>query len=111
MTSLEMASIVKDVFYPGHVFIVDELDPGTDRYYLQIRFARDGQIWHGRKWILSKHMTKGEIVQTALKAAITASEHEVREHFEYKGRKIFDPHFDIDRLATVCEEGARETRE
>src|SRR5258708_5406117 len=55
----------------------------------------------GRKWRLSTHMTKGEIVQTALLAVIQAQEHEIREHFLYKGKAIFGPHYDVDVLATL----------
>lgn len=62
--------------------------------------------WNSRKWFLSFHMTKSEIVQTALKATLTAMEHEIREQFLYRGRSIFDPHYDIDKLwelrGTAC---------
>src|SRR4051812_18073238 len=33
----------------------------------------------GRKWMLSPHMTKSEVIQTAFKAIMTALEHETRE--------------------------------
>jgi hypothetical protein len=61
--------------------------------------------WHGRKWFLSPHMTKSEVVQTAFKAVITAVEHEVREQFKYRGVPIFGPHFDVDSLVTLYETG------
>lgn len=57
--------------------------------------------WRGRKWLLSDHMTDGEIVQTAFKAILTAVEHEVRETFLYKGAAIFDPHYDIEKLVEL----------
>jgi hypothetical protein len=50
-------------------------------------------------------MTRNEIVQTALLACLTASEHEVRERFTYQGHAIFGPHFDIDALAGVAAAG------
>lgn len=49
-------------------------------------------------WRLSRHMTKGEVVQTVFKATLTAMEHEVRETFLYKGVSVLDPHYDIDQL-------------
>lgn len=58
-------------------------------------------IWNSRKWLLSKHMTDGEIVQTAFKAIMTAMEHEVREQFTYKGVSVFDPHYDIEKLVEL----------
>lgn len=54
--------------------------------------------WSGRKWFLSPHMTASEIVQTALKAVLTAMEHEIRENFKYRGVTVFDPHLDVDAL-------------
>lgn len=78
-----------------------------DTPFLQVHFHRFDAIdsssgrlvpWTGRKWRLSIHMTDSEIVQTALKAVLTAEEHEVREHFLYRGRAIFGPHIDVDRL-------------
>lgn len=54
-----------------------------------------------RKWQLSVHMTKSEFVQTALKCVLTSYEHKVREHFRYKGRLVFGPHHNIDRLWKV----------
>lgn len=57
--------------------------------------------WSGRKWHLSKYMTDGELVQTVLKACLTAAEHEIREQFKYRGVSIFDPHYDIEKLVEL----------
>ena len=57
--------------------------------------------WKGRKWLMSIHMTDGEIVQTAFKAVLTALEHEAREQFMYRGVSIFDPHYDIEKLVEL----------
>ncbi len=86
------------------------------RDYLQWGF--DGACAHtgrrgafkGRKWRLSPHMTKSELVQTALMAALAAVEHEARERFLYRGQAIFGPHYDIDALALLCEDGATDER-
>lgn len=75
--------------------------------YLQIQFnAPDNDAfikgtikrYHSRKWLLSQHMTKSELVTTALKAVLTAEEHEAREQFSYKNIRIFDPHVDVEAL-------------
>ena len=63
-----------------------------------------------RKWLLSRHMVAGEVVQTALKCALTAVEHEARERFTYRGQRVFGPHFDIDQLAALCGHGGTEVR-
>lgn len=56
-----------------------------------------------RRWLLSPDMTDSEIVSTAFKCAITSMEHRTREHFLYKGRRIFGPHFDVEDLVKLCE--------
>lgn len=73
------------------------------RLYMQVSFDANGEHWNGRKWLLSPHMTRSEIVQTAFKAVMTAVEHEVRESFLYKERAIFGPHYDIEALLSVCD--------
>lgn len=87
---------------------------GFDRTtYLQVEFdalpAGSLEGFHepqtGRKWLLSPHMTDGEIVQTALMAILAALEHEVREEFTYRGQAIFGPHYDLEILVSVCETG------
>ena len=39
---------------------------------------------------------------TVFKAALTFIEHELREQFLYKGRRILDPHIDVNILLEVC---------
>lgn len=87
---------------------------GGDHAYLQVGFdapcARTGKVEFrvGRKWRLSDHMTKSEVVHTALKAVLTAVEHEAREKFTYRGKPIFGPHFNVDKLVELCETGEHE---
>lgn len=57
---------------------------------------------HTRKWLLSPLMTDSEIVQTAFKLCMTSMEHRCREGFQYKGARIFGPHFDVNDLAALC---------
>ena len=78
----------------------------TDAYghaQLQSHFTEDGLHWTTRKWLLSPHMTKSEIIQTAFKCILAAEEHEAREKFLYKGKSVFGPHFDVDKLHELCE--------
>lgn len=57
--------------------------------------------WRGRKWLLSRHMTAGEIAQTVLKATITVAELEIRELLLYDGQPVFDPHYDVEKLVEL----------
>ena len=77
----------------------------NERMYLQVseggvacNYTGQPYEWRGRKWMLSQHMTKSEVVMTALKAVLTAVEHESREQFKYRGRSVYDPHYDVDKL-------------
>ncbi|MDX1532584.1 MAG: hypothetical protein R3230_00035 [Nitrosopumilaceae archaeon] len=105
------------VEYKDYEFNV-HVDGDDNRLYLQLEWedeclvskTKDKTISGGftqksRKWFLSKHMTKSEFVQTCLKAVLTAEEHEIRERFRYKDQPIFRPHYDVDILHNICENG------
>lgn len=109
MTLNDFRDILGACSFPGCQFKLGTED--NWRPYLQIvadetSCARTGRplIWAGRKWRLSPHMTRSEVVQTALMAVLAASEHEARERFRYRDRPIFAPHFNVDRLVELCEE-------
>lgn len=114
LTPYAMQEILDLVNYPGWDFRV--FDDGA-RPYLQIR-CPDGvcnvtgqpMSWGSRKWFLSPHMTRSEVVQTAFKAAMTAMEHELREQFTYRGEAIFGPHFDVDQLVAMASAGHMDER-
>ena len=91
----EMIEIVKQVEYKDWVF---NLTMDGPRPILQVNFLDGITRQAGRKWFLSRHMTKGELIQTCLKAVLAAEEHEARERFKYKGRAVFGPHISIDAL-------------
>lgn len=80
------------------------------RWCFSANCGKSGQITgqSGRMWYLSQHMTESELVLTAFKAALTAEEHECRERFQYRGRRILNPHVSVRALWSVCEnEGVR----
>ena len=118
MTISQMRETLAKVQYPGFEFGVGQdvlISPchsrtKRGRIYLQIKcpgatcsVTGEPYDWSGRKWFLSPHMTPSELIQTALKAALTAAEHEVREAFTYKGKAIFGPHIDVEELVAVCD--------
>jgi hypothetical protein len=113
MTPSEIRDAVTACRFNGWRFLVAE---DGARLYLQVEAdepcAVSGRLvtWRGRKWFLSPHMTKSEVVQTAFKAALTAVEHEARESFRYRGQAIFGPHFDVDQLVDLCATGATDER-
>ena len=98
-------AILSEVEYPGYRFQVG----GVDRAWLQAVFAERCAVTGAlteqftRKWYISAQATRSEVVQTALKCVLTALEHEAREHFKYRGRPIFGPHFNVDALFEICD--------
>lgn len=105
-------NLMSDVRFSGSMYRMKILvgwAADTDRVYLQaeqaVRNVITGQseFLKGRKWHLSPHMTDGEIVQTALMATLAFVEHEVREAFTYKDKRIFGPHLQLDALVEVAD--------
>ncbi|CAN5436231.1 hypothetical protein BH10PSE18_BH10PSE18_18740 [soil metagenome] len=117
LTFEQIAEIVHDIKFPGF------------RWQLRGTFENDGAVTlHAtfdatdietgglaeqstRKWLLSKYMVTGEVVQTALKCVLTAIEHEARECFTYRGQPVFGPHFSIEELVRLCLEQCTQVRE
>lgn len=99
-------------FLPGWGLRVarDQKRPHDGRIFLQWTYeapcvkTREVKEWRCAKHYLSAHMTEDELVKTAFAAGVRAMEHEAREHFTYKGRRLFNPHLSIDTLARVCDE-------
>lgn len=61
------------------------------------------ELQHSREWFLGPDLlTEDGIVQTVFKAIQNAEEHEVRERFRYKGKRVFNPHATVADLLEVC---------
>ncbi len=99
------STVMKNLCYRDWNF-----DVADDESWLRVRFHVDGKEQKGRKWRLSPHMLKSEVVQTALMAVLYAEEHEAREHFLYRGEAIFGPHYNVDRLLELCHQGGQVER-
>jgi len=94
----DLKSLLAHVRYLDWEFPVSELGDG---YCLQVQFIEhenEGKVHRGRKWYISRHATRSEVVQTALLAVLTAVEHEAREYFMFDGAPLFHPHHSIEGL-------------
>lgn len=117
MTLEETLEVVNDIKFAGIRFTI-LISPFTTESSrsLQLSFYLDdtktGKTTkhYSRKWLLSEHMTKSEIVQTALKAVLTVLEHEAREKFEYKGVAVFNPHINVESLHKLLSENNLDKR-
>jgi hypothetical protein len=85
-----------------------ELHDKGDGWLLQVVFegpdSETGkvEVQRCRKWYVSSHACRSEVVRTAWKAVVAAVEHETAESFRYDGVSIFSPHIDPDALVTVA---------
>jgi hypothetical protein len=93
--------ILQDVRYRDWKFTSRQVEGG---FLLWVSFRADCESWTGRKWYISQYATRSEIVQTCLKAVLTAEEHEAREKFLYQGHAVFGPHLHVGQLLTISEE-------
>lgn len=112
MNAQEIRQILDTIEFPGYRFHVG----GQDRHYIQADFEQPcsitgrAEVQLTRKWYVSRSACKNEVVQTALKCVLTSVEHEAREHFKYRGRAIYGPHYDVDALHRICEAGELDYR-
>jgi hypothetical protein len=107
-------SWIRDISYPEYTFRVKE--DGRGDWYLQAEYE-EADIFTDklalqltRRWYFSPEMTKSEFAQTALKCILTSMEHRVREHFTYRGERVYSPHHNVDDLWTLTREHERDTR-
>ena len=98
-------AVVEQCTYPGFEWILVEQN-GTLWFQLRCPDGEDtatgeAMDWKGRKWIISKHSTDTEIVQTVWAAVQRALLHEASELFRFKGQPIFDRHINVHMLADL----------
>lgn len=91
----------------------DEIDLGEGaavwgRYYFQITYWRKDVITgemgygYGGKAYLSEHASDSELVQTIFGLYKGYWEHEARETFKWRGRRVFGPHISTEALWEVA---------
>lgn len=108
-TPTKILNVIGNITYKTGWYIKATPDHDSGALWIRWSFeapcAKTGEDSYvsGRQWRLSPHMTESEIVQTALLAALTAEEHEAREMFKYKGKRVFNPHISVQGLLDVCE--------
>lgn len=104
-------AIAGEISLPENFFLIcekDKVDP-NGRWYYQIRCWRPdtftGEMgWGGgRKAYLSPHMVRSELVRLAFGLYLAYVEHEAREGFQWRGRRVFGPHIDVESMWEVAE--------
>ena len=113
MKKEDFEAILSRVEYPGYTLFVKQ---DGDGLYMQGSYSepdcytKEEAIQKTRKWRLSIHMTPSEVTQTALKLLLTSAEHRVREHFLYRGERVYGPHFDVEELVALAKARKLDTR-
>jgi len=85
------------------------LGSSENRLYIQAQFIAPDSftglktLQKGRKWFLSEHMVRQEIVRTAFKAVEGAIIHELEEDFRFRGKAIYGPHIDPIALLEIAD--------
>ena len=99
-------AIVTDIEYKDHYHLIcarDRKDP-EGRVFIQVACWRKdtvtGEMGMGKggKSYLSEHMTDSEIVRRAFGLFMAYEEHECREFFKWRGRRVFGPHIAVEAL-------------
>lgn len=90
-------SLIEDTLRNFECYLLQDSEPDV--------YTGKDETQFTRKWLISPHATKSEIVQTCFKLCITSMEHRCREHFKYMNTRVFGPHFDIDDLVSICKDG------
>lgn len=64
-----------------------------------------------RKWYISPYMTESEIVETCFAMVCRSQMHIAGEYFQYRGRRVYSPHFDVNARIELCDNNRYEVRE
>jgi hypothetical protein len=100
--------LIRNVVFPDYTFKVTESHGGVHLHaeYMDADiYTRQWEMQTTRRWKLTPYMTDSEIVQTMFKCCMTSYEHRCREAFQYKGARVYGPHFDVEDLVKLCKDG------
>jgi len=95
----------------GNIKILDRLfvtTPTNRGWHLQVTYNEadvdTGMIeqQYSRKWFVADDATESDVVDTAFAAVMRSYDHVVQEHFLYKGKRIFSPHFSVEQRLTMA---------
>jgi hypothetical protein len=106
MTNEQLQEILSNISILDRKLVAHEVVIGHNLgWHLQVQYM-EADIFTGklelqksRKWLIEHDATESDVVETAFSAIMRSYDHVVKEHFLYKGKRVYSPHFDIaDRL-------------
>lgn len=104
MNSYCFACVLKDCQLPDGLAAHLRYDAERRSYYVQVQGMRpcvmtgETVLQKGGKRYLSPHMVESELVRLVFGATQAFQEHELREGFTYKGKRVFGPHISMAAL-------------
>ena len=92
--SIEVQNIINAIECEDYQFIVRDDGCITVKgfYYENDVNTGKSEVQWTRRWIIEDYATEDDIIRTVMKLLLTSHEHRVREHFLYKGERVFSPH-------------------
>lgn len=111
MTHETLLAILADIKIFDRLFIATPTNNGG--WHLQVTYVEadvdTGKVeqQYSRKWFIEPDATESDVVDTVYAAVRRSYKHVVQEHFTYKGKRVFSPHFTIDQRLAMCEGGPR----
>lgn len=114
LTLQGVRDIVGQVKFKDRYLVVGEMGNGA---YVQVQYYEpcvdtgEHMLQCARKWYISLYSTESEVVETCFKALRTSNEHVLKEHFTYKGRRVYSPHFDVNARIELCDAKRYDARE
>lgn len=109
----ELAAIIRDVEFMDRNIRIGEMGSG---YFIQVQYVEKDivtgelELQKARKWYVSPYSTDTEIVESAFAACCRSMMHVAKEHFIYKGHRVYSPHFDIETRLEICAKGKFDKR-
>lgn len=94
----EYQGVKFQVFYGEHEGSI-WVQVGTER---PDTYTGEIAVGKGGKAYLSPHATDDETVKKVFSLCMSYVEHETREGFKYKGRRIFNPHITLEALYSIA---------
>jgi hypothetical protein len=116
LTREDIEKILKDVQFQDRKFLLLDKDDG---FLVQMAYMEPdvdnpdaGPVEQKtRKWYVSPYMTETEIVETCWAMVQRSMMHIAGEHFKYRGKRVYSPHFDIYARLYLCDHNCFDARD
>ena len=101
MNDAQLATILKSIECSPYFILSGVMGDG---WFIQVRMmstcvvSGQQEMQSGGKLYVSPHCEHGELVRKIFLACVSFAEHETRESFHYRGRRVFGPHIDVNAL-------------